>query len=234
MTDLYEKFTRGAWLAVPILIAIAVVFFLRIEYDAHQVIADYQGSGTLVKQNMKILGGAGTDLEKTLREEHQASSQQIASGAQLATNFAKLLSDTDSSLNGKGGALPTLTSAIADQDANMTEIAHRADDAIDTLNVTMKGIQPILAAALEAAQNGANLSGDPALKEALEKLDVAMDKVNDALASADLILASGGRDAGMIETRLREALKPASLAKQLFEEVLHVGPPVATAVGTFK
>jgi hypothetical protein len=240
VTDLYEKFTRGAWLAVPLLLAAAIAGALAIEYDVHQRLAQLRGPITDLGRTVVIAGGAATDLEKTLKQERDAASSQISIGAQAAqqlaaagANATKLLADTDRSLNdAKAGVLPGLAGAIAEQNANMTALTHRADDAIDTLNATLRQIQPVLEAAAVAAQNGANLSGDPNLKASLAKLDDAMDKVNAALASSDLILASGNRDADMIEARLRQALKPASLAKELFERILQIGPPIATAVRT--
>ena len=53
------------------------------------------------------------------------------------------------------------------------------------------------------------------------------------LASLDGMAASGNRDAAMLEAKLREALKPATLAKSIFMRALGLAGPaaeVATAV----
>jgi len=239
MSDSYERFTRGVWLAVPLLLAAAVAGLLWLEWDAHRRLAQLEPILHTAGETARVVGGAAADLEKTLKDEHKAEADQLAAAAALqakataaADGFANLLNKTDDSLNGKGGVLPVLAGAIADQNANMNAISLRAEAAIDTLNATIRDIQPLLAAATTAAQNGASLSGDPRISEALGRIDDATLQANDILEHLDMISASGDRDAAMLETRLRQALKPASLAKELFERILQVGPPIATAVRT--
>jgi len=234
VTDRYEQFTRMAWLAVPISIIVLIVIFCSAALWLRADLKELHPAATDAPRVLRIVGGAATDIEKALKQEREASTAQIQATAQLqgkanaaADNLAKLVQHTDDSLNGTKGVLPVLSGAIAEQNVNMTKISVRAEAAIDTLDVTVADLQPVLAAAATAAQNGADLSGDPAIKQALQRLDDAIAQSNDVLQHLDAIAASGDRDAAMLETRLREALKPASLAKTIFMRTLGLAGPAA-------
>ncbi|MGH9740557.1 MAG: hypothetical protein ACRD4X_18515 [Candidatus Acidiferrales bacterium] len=141
-----------------------------------------------------------------------------------------LLVHTDESLNGRdgrGGILPAASGLLTDQQIQLDTIEARANLALDDLDGAEKQAEPILASLNEAARRAARMAGNPSIAESLRRLDLALAESDATLANLQAISASGNRDAAMIENRLRQALKPASLLKSALLRALNIAGPAA-------
>jgi ABC-type transporter Mla subunit MlaD len=160
----------------------------------------------------RYLDQTSRELNKTLADAHD------------------LLIHTDESLNGgpgHRGLMPVATTLVSDQHAQLARIETHADEVIAGLDAEEKQIRPILASLNQTAQSAAQAAGNPHVAESLERLDLAMSEADATLANLQAITASGNRDARMIESRLRRALKPASLLKSALLRALGIAAPAA-------
>jgi chromosome segregation ATPase len=160
------------------------------------------------KQN-SYLDHTSRELNKTVADAHD------------------ILIHSDASLNGRNGVLPKINELLAEQQSQLDAIERRAAEALSDLDAAEKQAQPIFASMNRAAASAASSAADPRIGESLERLDVAMGEADATLANLQATSASGNRDAQMIEKRLRQALKPASLAKSILLHALGLAGPVA-------
>jgi hypothetical protein len=180
-----------------------------------------------------IAAGAATNIEKSLRAERDASKDQIESSTAAMKKFNATLDDLHLVLVNANGVVTHIDGAVVHVDAAVVQLTAQASTAIADLDVAVKDVQPILAHLGDASASLADLAKDPSIRASLIELDKATAETNSILANLDAIAASGNRDAQMLEARLRQALKPASLAKTIFERALGLAGPaasVATAV----
>jgi len=155
-----------------------------------------------------------------------------------------LLVHTDFALNGRkgrGGLLRSANAVVADQKLQLDLIDTRATKALDDLDDAEQRALPILTSLSDAARNGARAArsasdaaasaaktaGNPRVDESLQRLDLALAESDATLANLQSISSSGNRDAVMIETRLRQALRPASILKAALLRALGVAGPAA-------
>jgi hypothetical protein len=135
---------------------------------------------------------------------------------------------TDESLNGRngrGGVLPAASQALAEQKTQFDALEARANVAISDLDAAEKQAQPLLASLSQAAQGASDAEVNPRIAESIERLDEALAESDAVLANLQAISASGNRDAAMVETRLRQALKPSGLLKSALLRALGVVAP---------
>jgi hypothetical protein len=172
--------------------------------------------------------------KKTLKLERSAAQSQIneaaaaANALNAAANAAELLlSNTNKSLNGPSGFLPSATTLINHQDANLTALEQQATKNLADLDADETNLNALILTATKAAESAAQIAADPQIKESLAKFDTDLDTLNEILSNLDDIAKSGNRDAQMIEARLRAALKPATLAKSILMHMLGVAGPAA-------
>lgn len=227
MSDTYEKFLRGVWAVTAAAALTATAGIVWIERDVHRALADLPATVTDFHRTLIVAGGAAGDLEKTLRQERQASANQIASATASEQKLNALLDRATQFVDGLDSTNRTLAGAIADQNKSLLTLEQQATKEIADMDAATHVLGGVLMSAGQAAQSAAELAADPHLKRSLEQLDAAMSEANATLVQIDAIAASGNRDAQMIETRLRQALKPASLAKTLFERALGLAGPAA-------
>lgn len=164
MSDSYEKFTRGIWMAAGCVLLILAAGGVVLEIDAHRALAPLPATITDARRTVLVLGGASTDLEKTLKIERDAATQQIATANQAAASLAAagvavnaLLGRTDASLNDpKSGVLPQLSAAIAQANAGAGRLTAQAQINLADLDAAEKqilpGIENFNRASLELAQ----------------------------------------------------------------------------------
>jgi hypothetical protein len=141
-----------------------------------------------------------------------------------------LLIHTDESLNGRnghGGVLPAAAAMLVEQRTQLDAIETRTNLALSDLDAAEKQALPILASLNQAARATADTAGNPRIAESLQRLDTALAKADATLANLQAISSSGNRDASMIETRLRQALKPAGLLKSALLHALGIAAPAA-------
>lgn len=150
--------------------------------------------------------------------------------SKTVTDAHDLLIHTDESLNGRDGRGGTLTAAsdlLADQQTRLRTMEVRANLALDDLDAAEKEAQPILTSLNQASQSAAQTAGNTSIAESLRRLDLALAESDATFANLQAISASGDRDAILIEGRLRQALKPASLLKKAFLHALGIAGPAA-------
>lgn len=237
----YDAFARGLKIWLLIVASILSGMLIGLVRHTDQWIQELHRD---THRNLVVIGGAAADLEKTLRAERDAASAQLAEAGATAKSLAatstaaqQLVAHTDASLNGtaeRPGLLPTAARAISDQDAALVALEAQATATIADLDAAVRRADPILANLGQGTADLAHLAADPSLKESLAKLDQAITQTNDILANIDAITASGNRDAQMLETRLRQALKPASLVKTIFTRALGLAGPAAQVVTAAK
>lgn len=146
-------------------------------------------------RNLVVIGGAATDLEKTLRAEREAAAAQLADAdaaakalARVSSNLDALVRHTDENLNGsadKAGILPALGATISDQNTQFVALERQAETNLATLDEQERQLAPLLAAATQAAQSAAAVAGDPHIAETLQHLDETTAHLNQTAAHID-------------------------------------------------
>jgi chromosome segregation ATPase len=220
--------------AARALAAIAALGILALAaWDLHLRLVQLEPDLLYTHQLLPILGGTATNLEKTLREERNASKDQLAQSSAVLKNVNSAVAQATDDLAefkkliaGLERTNETLDAAIATQSAEMVETQKQAQAALASLNAALVESSAVMA-------DADRVIADPALPEILKHLDAAIVQAESALEHVDSMAASGDRDMQMIEVRLRQALKPAGLAKTIFMRALGLAGPaaqVATAV----
>lgn len=225
--DVYERFARGVWMAAGILALVAVAGIVWIERDVHRALADLPATVTDAHRAIVVAGGAAGDLEKTLRTERQASADQLSAAAAGQAKLNRLLDRATAFLGGLGETNRDLATLIENQDLTLRALEGQAATDLADLDASEKQLTIAMQNAGAATKSAAELAADPHLKDSLAALDFAMAQANVTLAHLSSIAASGDRDAAMLEARLRQALKPASLAKSIFMRALGIAGPAA-------
>lgn len=227
MSDAYGKFVAGVHLLLLGTALAAVGGIVWIERDIHLALADLPATVTDAHRAIVVAGGAAGDLEKTLRTERQASAEQLAAAAAGQQKLNHLLDNATAFLDGLGETNRDLATLIENQDLSLHALEGQATTDLADLDASEKQIAIASKEFTAASTSAAGLLADPHLTDSLAELDTAMAKTNDTLAHLSSIAASGDRDAAMLEARLRQALKPASLAKSAFERLLGIAGPAA-------
>jgi ABC-type transporter Mla subunit MlaD len=225
--DAYERFARGVWMAAGILALVAVAGIVAIEADVHLALRDLPATVADVHRAIVVAGGAAGDLEKTLRTERQASADQLKAAAAGQAKLNRLLDNAADFLAGLGETNRDLATLIENQDLALHALEAQATADLADLGASEKQLTAATAEIDRASTSAAELLADPHLTDSLAELDRAMAKTNDTLAHLSSIAASGDRDAAMLEARLRQALKPASLAKSIFLRAVGIAGPAA-------
>lgn len=138
------------------LLALACVFVAVLAWSAWQ----FQRHAVLLEENADkaviIVGGAASDLEKTLRQERQQASAQLAAAAAAEQSVARAANSldalerhTDNALNSDDGLLPALSRLTS----GMTPIEAQAQANLADLDASEKQLPPAIAAAQAAVQN---------------------------------------------------------------------------------
>jgi ABC-type transporter Mla subunit MlaD len=221
--------------------AVQLATLIAIAYVIRQIRG---GPGTItydVGYNLGVLSSGMLNLNDAITDEHKAIAQQGDALAGTLKQIAALLGtardaigdiDADAKaartpIDNAGTVLSTFNDAIGDQNTHLMSLEDQGTLALTQLTTAITDLQPVLTNAAQAAAAGVNLANDPNLKQGLARLNTAIGTANDVLGNLDKAAASGDRSMEMIEAKIREALKPASLAKTLLERALGVAGPAA-------
>jgi len=153
-TFLRQLYAAGVVVAILFVIAIAAILVLvgialyRLDQGARELAPTL----TDARRTILVLGGAATNLEKTLALERQAASSQIAIGQQAAESLKRataaaelLMRSTNEQLNGNEGLLPAATEALVEQTASITILETQARQNLEHLDDIEKDIPPAIA-----------------------------------------------------------------------------------------
>ncbi|MGH9684795.1 MAG: hypothetical protein ACRD4S_14430 [Candidatus Acidiferrales bacterium] len=200
---------KSARVAIGSLGIAALALFCLIEWDVHERLVHLDQSITDVDRNLAIVGGAATDLEKTLRDERQASAEQVR---EATAAFAKLnagldasremVERTDESINGE--LVPEAEAALREQNASLLNFETVARQA-------MKSVAPVLENTAHVTAAAAKLAADPAIPQTLENVAEGTKQAAEAIASAN-------RQIQMVEPVTKKATTPPGRAAR----VLHI------------
>jgi predicted ribonuclease YlaK len=194
---------------------------------------------------------ASDSLNDAARKQDRYLEQTSRELNKTVADAHDLLVHTDFALNGRngrGGLLPSANAMVADQQLQLDAIEARTTKALVDLDAAEQRAQVILVSldhaarstaqaahsASDAAAITAKVAGNPQIAESLQRLDLALAESDVTLANLQAISASGNRDATMIETRLRQALKPASLLKAALLRAIGLGGPAAEIASTLR
>jgi len=223
----YDRFVRGVHALLLLAALAATAGIVWIERDVHLALAGLPAAVTDARRVVLVAGGAATDIEKTLRTERQASADQLAAAAAGQQKLNHLLDNATAFLARLDETNRDLATLVENQDLSLGALERQATADLADLDAGEKQLAAAARELTAASSSAADLLADPRNAEILAQLDAAMAKTNDTLAHLSSIAASGDRDAAMLEARLRQALKPASLAKAAFERLLGIAGPAA-------
>jgi hypothetical protein len=173
---------------------------------------------------------ASDSLSDAARKQDRYLDQTSRELNKTVADAHDLLIHTDESLNGRngrGGVLPSASALVSDQQLQLDAVEERATNALVDLEAAEQQALPILASLNQAVRAASSTAGNPRIAESLRRLDASLAEAETTLANLQAISASGNRDAAMIETRLRQALKPAGLLKSALLHALAVAGPAA-------
>lgn len=234
--------------AALIAATIAIIGLIGIEGSVRQKLPSILQSTQTAAQKFAL---ASVSLNDAARKQDRCLDQTSRELSKTVADAHDLLVHTDFTLNGRngrGGLLTSASAVVADQKLQLDVIEARATKALADLDAAEQQAQPILASLNDAARDGARAAqsaseaaavaaqtaGNPRIAESLQRLDLALDESDATLANLQSISASGNRDAAMIETRLRQALKPASLLKTVLLRVMGVAAPAAQIASSLR
>lgn len=234
--------------AALIAATIALIGLIGIEGTVRQKLPLILASTQTAAQKF---ASASDSLSDTARRQDHYLDQTSRELNKTVADAHDLLVHTDFALNGRngrGGLLPSASALLADQQLQLDAMEARATNALTDLQAAERQAQLILAPLSEAARNGAQAArsaseaaafaaktaGNPSISESLRRLDLALAESDATLANLQAISASGNRDAAMIETRLRQALKPASMLKSALLRALGVAGPAAAIAASVR
>ena len=213
-----------------ILILVVLAFLALALFDVHRSLQNTAGQARYTLDNANRLI---RELAQTSANARHATAEWEAASQQQAAYFTQAAAKTDADLDALGSTIAQAGSTIAtanqvlkDQNAAALAVELQAQRTLAALETQTNQLAPILA-------HVDQLAGNPDLADMLHQLDATTADAQKAMASLDSIAASGDRDAQMLEARLREALKPATLAKTVFERLLGIAGPaaqIATAI----
>jgi hypothetical protein len=219
--------------ATAILAALFITLLCICAWDLHLRLTHADAILTDADRTIVIAGGAATNIEKSLRAERDASKEQIDASTAAMKKFNATLDDLHLVLLNANTVTSHIDTVVGHVDVAVVQLTAQTSTAIADLDTAVKGAQPLMAHLSDASASLADLAKDPSIRDSLTELDKATAETNSILANLDAIAASGNRDAQMLEVRLRQALKPASLAQTIFMRALGLAGPaasVATAV----
>ena len=228
-----NPFTR----AVHAMLLVGATLFVALAclalWDVHRELRHFDQTITDTNRNLAIIGVAAGEIQKGARAWEQSSKTQAADADAVLQTATGALGSMRSLLDGMEQTNTAIAAAIAHQDSNLTIVEGRSYQAVGDLSAALGKMQQLEETANATAGDIAKLAASPDLAAAIAQFDQGMVKMNSVLASLDGMAASGNRDAAMLEAKLREALKPATLAKSIFMRALGLAGPaaeVATAV----
>lgn len=227
-----RKFLNILEAATLIALLIALSEMIAIERSLRQKLPPILASTQIAATKIAVASDA---LADSARKQNRDLDQMSRELNKTVANAHDLLVHTDISLNGRngsGGVLPTASALLADQQLRLDAIEARACKAVTDLDSAEQNAQTILASLNQAAGNAANVAGNRDIPESLQRLDIALAEADATLANLQTISASGNRDARMIENRLHQALKPASLLKSALLHALSIAAPAAQIVSS--
>jgi hypothetical protein len=185
----------------------------------------------------KKFASASDSLSDSARKQNAYLDQTSRELNKTVADAHDLLVHTDLALNGRngrGGLLPSASALVAEQQLRLDVIEAQATKDLADLDAAEQQAQPILASIDETARSASNaaafaekIAGNSRITESIERLDLALAESDGTLANLQAISASGNRDAAMIEMRLRQALRPASLLKSALLRFLGFAAPAA-------
>lgn len=183
----WDQFVR--WLHAALLLAVLALVALLAwaAWDARLWILELHRD---THRNLVVIGGAATDLQKTLAAERQAAAAQLADAdaaakalAQASADLDRFVRHTDASLNEK--LLPALGTAISDQNTRFAALERQAEANLADLDAAEKQLAPLLTSATQAAQSAASVAGDPHLPATLAHLDETTAQLNETAEHID-------------------------------------------------
>lgn len=213
---------------------IVLIGLIAIERTVHQKLPSILASTQTAAQKFAL---ASDSLSDAAHKQDLYLDQTSRELNKTVSDAHDLLIHTDLALNGhngRGGLLPSASALVSDQHLRLDVIEVRAQRALADLDSAEQQVRPILASLNQATRSAASASnslartaGNPLIAESLEHLDFALTESDATIANLQAISASGNRDAAMIETRLRRALKPASMLKTALLHALGIVAPAA-------
>jgi hypothetical protein len=178
---------------------------------------------TDTRRVMLSLGGVTTDL-RAIAESYK---KQADAQAQALTDTTKALNKTTLALNtdlvALGGVIGHLDTQIEDNGKGLAIVQLEATQTLWDIQDAVSKAQPMFEQATITLDNTARLTGSPELQDTLAHL-------NATAAHTEAITASAERDALVLEKRLNQLLKPASIGKRVLMFLLQTAPPIVTAV----
>ncbi len=222
-----KRFLELLQAAALVVAIIALSGLIEIERTLRQTLPPILAS---TQRAAEKFASASDSLSDAARKQDVYLDQTSRELNKTVADAHDLLIHTDESLNGRngrGGVLPAAAGILAEQRSQLNAVETRANLALGDLDAAGKEAQPILASLNQAARAAADTAGNPHIAESLQRLDTSLAEAEATLANLQAISSSGNRDAAMIETRLRQALKPAGLLRSALLRVLGIAAPSA-------
>jgi hypothetical protein len=192
-------------------------------------LGSYKSIVHFVTEDLKVVGGIATNLEKSTRDLHATLTAQADSLRTTSNAFGILIADTNESLSGKNGLLPHATDLLADTNVSLNGkdgLLPHATDAVanlEALTDKQGDLALTLASAAQAAKNLAEITGDPALLETARNL---------AATSAQMAKISLHMEAiaGDLQGYVHHAVQPMSRARLAYLMISQAFPLIAHAL----
>lgn len=210
---------------------IALIHELRLL--ARDLRADVNQTAGELHATLATVNMAAEQARQASVQANLAATEQRAYWAKTSLETYKTMADlrltivrTDHSINDV--LVPKLSAALTDTDTLTNTAAQQLISTVAELRPTLNNLARASAAA-------ANAMADPAIHETLTHVNETSMDLAATARDMDQTVASMARSANLIEGRVRQATKPASLAVRVAEKLLGITTQAAQiAYGFFK
>jgi chromosome segregation ATPase len=211
---------RALQIASLIVLAAITFAFLELGLAIRQEAKRLDATLADVSRFTQSATGVTADLRKIADSVKRQSDAQASALTETTRNLSRVTLTLNSDLEKLGPVIDSARAALIEQNKALTMLGQQASLTLDDARDAIADLKPALQAATDTLRGTAKLTNDP-------DWEALLSHASDTTAHLDATAASVDRDAQMLETRLRQALKPASFAKRIFMGLLGLAGPAA-------
>ena len=121
-----------------------IVLGCRVMYDVHERVKHFDQTITDANRAIVIMGGAATDLQKTLALERTAATDQLRMASETLTRLNGVVNDLGKTADQATDTIALLGNAVQHQDAQLTQLEDQAKTNLADLDASEKQITPAI------------------------------------------------------------------------------------------
>jgi hypothetical protein len=220
---------KAFWYAAIVAALSFAALCLRATWMLNDVAPQLQAEVTDLNRVTLSVGGTAAELRGAAKDwraasaSSQAMSQQalkvLANSADATHALNQMVQHTDDSLNVV--LIPSLARTIDENNARVAQLARDTDATVLAMAKTSAEATAAMAEATETLATAGKVLGDPAIPKIMASTETTAANIADATRHVD-------ETTGLIEAKVREMVKPASMAKRVGITLLNLASDLKT------